>query len=368
MLYLRYRWADVGRCGLRHLLLKLAFAILGLILGSVWGVALIGQASVIPAHELAFYARKQDHFEIYRADADRGLAVRLTSLVRESIRPAWSPDGTQIAFFALRAHPDGVSGLYVMELEGHNPRLLSTIVGQSNPAWSPDSRSITYSSDQPGSEGVYRIVIAGGAVQQISDKATSLLAVSPDGRQIAFMAACDNNCDIFVVDADGSNLRQLTRNGLFDVFPAWSPDSKQIAFMSNRDEFFEIYVVDADCTTRPGGCDANARRLTNNRDFDGFPNWSPDGQKVVLSSDRDGGNFDLYSIDVTCIKNHGDCAAATQRLTYQSGRDLSPVWSPDGQRIAFISGRDVYVMDADGQNVRHLMDDVLPDQFLAWRP
>jgi Tol biopolymer transport system component len=352
---------------MRPLWVKLAFVILGLFIGSIWGVRLVGQSSIIPFHELAFYSRKQEHFEIYRADADRGLVVRLTSFVSESIRPAWSPDGTQIAFFSLRANSDVVSGLYLMDVEGHNPRLLSTTVGQSNPAWSPDSRSIIYSSDQRGSEGIYRITVADGVIQQISDKPTSLLAVSPDGRQIAFMSACDNNCDIFVADGDGSNLRQLTRNGLFDVFPVWSPDSQQIAFMSNRDQFFEIYVVDADCTTRPGGCDANARRLTYNRDFDGFPNWSPDGQRLVLSSDR-GGNFDLYTIDVTCMQNRGDCAAATQRLTDEPGRDLSPVWSPDGQRIAFISGRDVYVMDADGQNIRHLMDDVLPDQFLAWRP
>jgi TolB protein len=353
---------------MRHLLLKSAFAILGLFLVSMGGVTLIGQTSVIATHGLAFYARKHDHFEIYRADADRGLVVRLTSFVRESIRPSWSPDGTQIAFFSLRANSDLASGLYVMDMEGHNLRLLSTIVGQSNPAWSPDSRTIIYASDQHGTEGIYRVTVADGAVRQISDKATSLLALSPDGSQIVFMGACDNNCDIFLVDADGGNLRQLTRNGLFDVFPAWSPDSKQIAFMSNRDQFFEIYVVDDDCTMRFGGCDANARRLTNNRDFDGFPNWSADGQKLVLSSDRNGGNFDLYTIDVACMKNHGDCAAATQRLTSQPGRDLSPVWSPDDQRIAFISGRDVYVMDADGQNVRHLMDDVLPDQFLAWRP
>src|SRR5689334_13118855 len=99
---------------MRHLLLKPAFAVLGLILGSMGGVTLIGQSSIISTHELAFYSRKQDHFEIYRADADRGLVVRLTSFDHESIRPAWSPDGTQIAFFSLRANSDVVSGLYVM--------------------------------------------------------------------------------------------------------------------------------------------------------------------------------------------------------------------------------------------------------------
>jgi TolB protein len=262
---------------MRPVSLKLTLVILGLCFGSIWGVRLVGQSSVIPAHELAFYARKKEHFEIYRADADRGLVVRLTSYFHESIRPSWSPDGNRIAFFALRTSTDGASGLYVMDADGLHPHLVSTVIGESNPIWSPDGQSITYSSDQRERAGIYRVAVADGTIQQISDQPISLLTVSPDGSQVAFMAACDNNCDIFVMDANGSNSRQLTRNGLFDVFPAWSPDSQQIAFMSNRDQFFEIYVVDADCTMRFGGCDANARRLTSNRDFDGFPNWSPDG-------------------------------------------------------------------------------------------
>src|SRR5689334_1769031 len=132
---------------MRPVSLKLTFVVLGLFIGSIWGVRLVGQSPIMPSHELAFYARKKEHFEIYRADVDRGLVVRLTSYLRESIRPSWSPDGNQIAFFALRADMDGVSGLYVMDADGLNPRLLASMVGQSVPAWLPDSQSIIYSSD-----------------------------------------------------------------------------------------------------------------------------------------------------------------------------------------------------------------------------
>src|SRR5690349_16972492 len=125
---------------MRPVSLKLTFVVLGLFIGSIWGVRLIGQSSAIPSHELAFYARKKEHFEIYRADADRALVVRLTSYFRDSIRPSWSPDGNQIAFFMLRTDTDRVSGLYVMDADGVHPRLLSTALGQSVPVWLPDGQ------------------------------------------------------------------------------------------------------------------------------------------------------------------------------------------------------------------------------------
>jgi len=137
--------------------------------------------------------------------------------------------------------------------------------------------------------------------------------------------------------------------------------------MSNRDDFFEVYIAAADCPDLPGGCTPNLYRLTDNRAFDGFPVWSPDGTQLLFSSDRSG-NFELYTVEVACIRQPLDCSAVTRRLTDQPARDISPSWSPDGRHIAFISGRAVYVMNADGSHIRPMMDDVLPDQFLVWRP
>jgi TolB protein len=224
-----------------------------------------------------------------------------------------------------------------------------------------------YAGGERDSGSIYRIDPNGGDAQQISHYRAALLAFSPDGRRVIFMSECDYNCDLFVMDADGANMHQLTQNGLFDVFPAWSPDSQYITFMSNRDRYFEIYVLDVDCATLPGGCLGNIRRLTINRDFDGFPAWSPDGKVVVFSSDRSG-EFELYTVDADCAPEPEQCEETVRRLTDHPQRDLSPTWSPDGSRIAFISGRDVYVMDADGANIRFIARDVLPDQFLAWRP
>ena len=108
-------------------------------------------------------------------------------------------------------------------------------------------------------------------------------AWSPDGSKIAFTSAIDGYNEIYVMNADGSNIIQLTDNSDWDdVSPAWSPDGSKIAFMSDRDrddDIFEIYVMNAD--------GSNVIQLTNNSDQDGFPAWSPDGSKIAFTSTRD---------------------------------------------------------------------------------
>ena len=96
--------------------------------------------------------------------------------------------------------------------------------------------------------------------------------------QIAFSNDRDGDREIFVMDADGTNVRQLTTNNDSPVGLAWSPDGKQIAFSSFRNPDREIFVMDVDGT--------NVRQLTTNDDLDFDPAWSPDGKQIAFSSDR----------------------------------------------------------------------------------
>lgn len=312
--------------------------------------------------ELTYYAGSSGNYEIYLMDITRGLAVNLTRSPGEDSRPAWSPDGEHMAFYS---HRDGRTDLYLLDVaSGELRRLALTGAPSAYPAWSPDGQWITYTSILPRQVGIYRIRPDGTDIQQLAAHRAALLRWSPDGRRLLFMSDCDNNCDLYVMDADGSNLRQLTRNGIIDAYPIWSPDSRRIVFMSTRDIFYELYMIEVDCDeSGHSGCEA--KRLTENRDFDGFPDWSPDGREIAFSTDRDG-NFEIYSLDTICLDQPVPCDA--RRLTDRAVNDRDPVWSPDGRWIAFISVFDVYLMNAQGGDVRLLSRSVLRDQYLVWRP
>lgn len=191
-----------------------------------------------------------------------------------------------------------------------------------------------------------------------SDSDEAFPAWSPDGTHIAFTSRRDGNNEIYVMNADGSNQRRLTDSPKDDFAPAWSPDGTKIAFVSDRDNqtgTYSLYVMNADGTT--------VTRLTNDNGSDYSPDWSPDGQWIAYHSFHDG-QADVYIINVE--------SRIERNLTRTPTDDYAPRWSPDGSRIAFQSKRDgnweVYLMDPDGANLINLTNDPADDQMPFWKP
>ena len=207
---------------------------------------------------------------------------------------------------------------------------------------------------------------------------------SPDGTRIAFMSNRDGHVrkhgvrttfEIYVMDADGGNQQNLTNHPDRDSSPSWSPDGKRIAFVSDRDGILdihgfptsEIYVMDAD--------GENPQNLTNNRDDDWSPSWSPDGTRIVFMSYREGhfiGDFEDITSEIYVMDVDG---ANQQRLTENRKNDESPSWSPDGTRIVFSADRkgdwlnyEIYVMDDDGGNLQRLTENRDDDGAPSWSP
>lgn len=190
---------------------------------------------------------------------------------------------------------------------------------------------------------------------------------SPDGRRVVFVSNRDGDDELFVMSANGSGLRQLTRNRAVDTTPAWSPDGRSLVFASNRaGGEHKLYVLRVDT--------GSARQLTRGprTAFDVAPSWSSDGKLIAFASNRAA----YANSDIWLVRPDG---TALRRLTRTPGSESrpgdegTPAFSPDGRRIAFSTNRDrqqeIYVMDADGTDARRLTrapgrDDILP----RWSP
>ena len=204
---------------------------------------------------------------------------------------------------------------------------------------------------------VYTVLSDGSGLTQItSGGGKSEPAWSPDGTRIAYTSSVDGDSEIYVMDADGVSVVNLTSNLDADSSPTWSPDGQQIAFATNRDGTgVEIYVMNADGTV--------PMRLTNIAGDDTDPAWSPDGSKIAFRSTRDGDN-EIYVMDAN--------GANPTRLTTRGANDSGPSWSADSLKLAFVSdfagSFDIWVMDANGANLLPLTTDARPEWRPRWSP
>jgi dipeptidyl aminopeptidase/acylaminoacyl peptidase len=227
-------------------------------------------------------------------------------------------------------------------------------------------------------EDIYMMDADGADVRPLTDRSGPEFdgAWAPDGRWIVYRDSrrgINTNDEIYLVEADGSGVRNLTRHHANDWGPDWSPDGETIAFNSDRDGgAMSGYLVSPD--------GSNLRRIEADVWIE-YPSFSPDGSRIAFMG-HDGGDYDVYVADV-------DTGEAT-RLTDAPGSDGWPAWSPDGSRIAFVSERDdclhtpavapcwsdpggqpgehhdVWIMNADGSSQRRVTPEF--GQFLTWSP
>lgn len=277
-----------------------------------------------PVTQLSFASHRGRSPQIYRLDVRRPQRVRrVTSLDGWVTDPTWSPDATRMAFRWL--DPEGDVGVYVAEADRSDPQLLASEA--ATPSWSPDGRSIAYTKLADDTKGLW-----------IADVEAAL-----DGRSEAH--------------------RQVTSVSTTTVeeFPSWSPDGTRLIFNSQRAGNSDIWVVNVDGT--------GLRNLTRHPALDSPASWSPDGGHIVFGSTRrspSGAPMRLVG-DIYVMEADG---SDVRRLTHAPRGSYGPAWSPDGRRIAFNSQRDgnseVYVMRADGTRERRLTRHREDDGFVAW--
>jgi Tol biopolymer transport system component len=213
--------------------------------------------------------------------------------------------------------------------------------------------------DRPGDANVdiYSINADGSNLRNLSSSAGGDHdpRYSRDGSRIVFVSTRDGNFEIYAMNADGSGVTRVTNNPAKDELPAWTADDR-IVFVSDRDVNEELYVMNAD--------GSNIQRLTNDLAFDYFPAPAPTGDRVAFISDRDG-TFDIYTLSLS--------GGAAARVTDAPVADTWPIWSPDGNRIAFTrwngANHVLFTVNVDGSNIRQVTNAPGREEAApAWSP
>ena len=206
-----------------------------------------------------FSSKRSGGFEIYSIGINGDGLQRLTRNIGSLYAPELSPSGGLIVF------AKSGDGLWVMKPDSDNPRPL-TNRDDIDPTWSPDGSMIAFASSRSGGRQLFVMNADGSNIQQITDlnNMGGRSTWSPDGTQLAFYRGPAGDHNIYIINIDGTGLLQLT-NGGDNLGPSWSPDGNWIAFTSFRDGNNEIYIIHPDGT--------GLTRLTNNSISEWQPRW-----------------------------------------------------------------------------------------------
>ena len=269
--------------------------------------------------DIAFVSSRDGVYAIYLMDAEGGGQARLTEEEAPSdetpaglffeVEPAWSPDGTKLAFASRRS---GNFDIYVVGADGTGlRRLTSAKADESSPTWSPDGTRLAYQRGTPP--------------------------------------------DLYVMNADGSDQHLLAKLESEEHEPAWSPDGTWIAYQLRRagTPLAEIHLLRANGS---GG-----RRLVALEGQSSGPAWSPDSKRVAFATNAgsEGSNFDIYTVGVD--------GKGLRRITNSIEDEFEPAFSPDGSELAFDRGGAI-VVARPGGDVRELADADDNNGSPAWRP
>jgi TolB protein len=245
--------------------------------------------------------------------------------------------GSRIAFVTRGSRGKQVMA---MDFDGHGVYSLTRNASLNIlPAWSPDGSKVAFTSYMRNNPDLYVVGAGGGRPERVSKYPgmNTGASWSPDGTRFAVTLSKDGNPEIYVISVKGQILRRLTDNRHIDTSPVWSPDGREIAFVSDRHGGPQIFVMNAD--------GSNQRRVSKNGNYNTTPVWSPrKGKRIIAYTTRDQGNYDIVTLDIAT----GDMV----RITQGQGNNEEPSFAPNGRAIAFAStrkeGAGIYIANVDG--------------------
>ena len=374
----------------------------------------VREAPVVPGFSIGIFSPDGTKVFYSKAPGDRNFYLANTDGSNEQIMPfqpgnsLWSRDSKQLVFQS-KSRDDSIpnnSDIFIYTLESGT--IEPVVEGPSfdaDPAFSPDGKRIVYVSDVEGNFEVYTKVLATGETTRLTHNPghDSFPSYSPDGTQIIFNSDREKeNTDVYLMNSDGTGVRKITDGPGWDaMFPnGWSPDGTQILLLSASDGGKEnIYLMNIEpyapvdvapsveskdpleFSYSPDG-DQIVYQLPNEiRLFDlktqadrsvvktnsgGSPTMSPDRRRVLFQQRIDE-NTEICSVNID--------GSGFMNLSQSASRDVDPVYSPDGNMIAFAANRaagtgtyEIYIMNADGSNPRLVFGDRAISAGPSWSP
>jgi Tol biopolymer transport system component len=281
------------------------------------------------AHPIVFVSRRAgSSLDLWLMKPDGSDPMQLTAGALDEGEPAWSPDGSQVAFTMYEGE-DGPSDIYVINSDGTGQRQLTDTADgcEARPSWSPDGQQLVYvAADDCGARSSIFVMDGDGNNQRLLvDEDAVWPDWAPDGRHILYTPVVDGqSAGITVRNADGSHPVELDTGTLPQVDEAtWSPDGSQIAFVAPTGPLTSpntvdtnIFVMNADGT--------HLREVVSSHGNDHYPPaWSPDGQSLVYSASgpdtmTDERTYELMSVNLDTLR--------TTQLTDNKALDYLPAW------------------------------------------
>ena len=250
--------------------------------------------------------------------------------------------------------------LLIVDSDGAETRSITTGKGALSPAWSPTGGSVVFTVLGNSGTQVQELDVRTGRIRRISQIRAGLNITpiyQPDGSGILYAQGTGNGTDLIFASLDSSAPRRITAGrGTDNTSPSYSPDGHQIAFISGKSGQPQVYIMDAD--------GSNVQLLTpyiaGTRSYRASPDWSPDGRAIAY--EQQNGNFQIWMIDLR--------DRAPKQLT-SDGENEDPSWAPDGRHIVLTSSRSgdkqLWILDTESGRTRQLTHS-RGARLAAWSP
>jgi len=261
--------------------------------------------------KIAYVVKSGKRFELQVSDADGYGAQTVLASNEPLISPAWSPDGSHLAYVSFEKQKPIV---YVQSLLNGSRKAVSQFKGNNSaPAWSPDGSKLAVALTKDGNTQIYTINADGSGVKRLTHSSgiDTEPSYAPDGKSIVFTSDRGGSPQIYRIPADGGDVTRLTFDGSYNVTPRYSPDSKSFVFVQRvNGASFNIAVQDM--------ATWQVQLLTDTRK-DESPTFAPNG-KMILYATEIGGRGVLAAVSSD--------GRVKQRLTTQAGDVREPAWGP----------------------------------------